>query len=171
VPSGDHSAEFVTKPPEAKRDVLLRARSVSQISTALVLGSTSDVAKRVSSGDSRNLVRGNLTTPKNHQCRRVDLSPQLRAVLRHWRRRKTVEWSKHGLARPDWVFSSAAGTALDESNVRKAFNQILDKGEMHRRGPHQMRHTFASLLLQAGEPITYVSAQMGHMDSAITLRV
>jgi integrase len=62
----------------------------------------------------RNLVRGTLTTPKNHQCRRVDLSPQLRAVV---------------------------------------------------------RHTFASLLLQAGEPITYVSRQLRHKDSAITLRV
>jgi len=119
----------------------------------------------------RNLVRGKLTTPKNHQCRRVDLSPQLRAVLRLSRRRKTVELSKHGLPRPDWVFPSAAGTALDESNVRKAFNQILDKAELHRRGPHQMRHTFASLLLQAGEPITYVSDQLGQKDSAITLRV
>jgi integrase len=69
------------------------------------------------------------------------------------------------------VFPSAAGTALDESNVRKAFNQILDAAGLHRCGPHQMRHTFASLLLQAGEPITYVSHQMGHKDSAITLRV
>jgi integrase len=63
------------------------------------------------------------------------------------------------------------GTALDASNVRKALNQILDKAELHRRGPHQMRHTFASLLLQAGAPITYVSRQLGHKDSAITLRV
>ncbi len=49
--------------------------------------------------------------------------------------------------------------------------RILDKAELHRRGPHQMRHTFASLLLQAGVPITYVSSQLGHRDSAITLRV
>ena len=69
------------------------------------------------------------------------------------------------------MFPSAAGTPLDESNVRKAFNQILDKAELHRRGPHQMRHAFASLLLRAGEPITYVSRQLGHKDSAITLRV
>jgi integrase len=40
--------------------------------------------------------------------------------------------------------------------VRKAFNRILDAAELRRRGPHQMRHTFASLLLAAGEPITYV---------------
>jgi integrase len=34
-----------------------------------------------------------------------------------------------------------------------------------------MRHTFGSLLVNAGEPITYVSRQMGHKDSSITLRV
>jgi integrase len=34
-----------------------------------------------------------------------------------------------------------------------------------------MRHTFASLLVRASEPITYVSRQLGHKDSAITLRV
>jgi len=34
-----------------------------------------------------------------------------------------------------------------------------------------MRHTFASLLLQDGAPITYVSRQLGHKDAAITLRV
>ena len=34
-----------------------------------------------------------------------------------------------------------------------------------------MRHTFASLLLQDGAPITYVRRQLGHRDAAITLRV
>jgi len=63
------------------------------------------------------------------------------------------------------------GTALDEANVRKAFNRILDAAELDRRGPHQMRHTFASLLLQDGAPITYVSRQLGHKDASITLRV
>src|SRR4029079_15677776 len=72
---------------------------------------------------------------------------------------------------PYRVFASVTGTALDESNVRKAFNRILDAAGLHRRGPHQMRHTFASLLLQHGAPITYVSQQLGHRDAAITLRV
>ena len=43
--------------------------------------------------------------------------------------------------------------------------------ELDRRGPRQMRHTFASHLLQDGAPITYVSRQLGHRDEAITLRV
>jgi len=37
--------------------------------------------------------------------------------------------------------------------------------------PIQMRHTFASLLLERGAPITYVSRQLGHGDASITLRV
>jgi integrase len=119
----------------------------------------------------RNLVRGQLTTPKNHQRRRVDLSRQLRAELRLWRRRQRSAWFKHGQPFPEWVFPSVTGTALDESNVRKVFNRMLDAAGLHRRGPHQMRHTFASLLLQEGAPITYVSRQLGHKDSSITLRV
>ena len=50
-------------------------------------------------------------------------------------------------------------------------NASLDTADLDRRGPHQMRHTFASLLLQDGAPITYVSRQLGHKDASITLRV
>ena len=119
----------------------------------------------------RSIVRGQLTTPKNHQRRRVDMSPQLRAVLRRWRALQSAAWLARGSARPTWIFPSSRGTPLDESKMRKALHQVLDRAGLHRRGPHQMRHTFASLLLQAGVPITYVSRQLGHRDSAITLRV
>jgi integrase len=92
-------------------------------------------------------------------------------VLRLWRRQQRALWLQRGEPLPAWIFPSAAGTFLDESNVRKAFNRILDAAGLHRRGPHQMRHTFASLLLQDGAPITYVSRQLGHKDASITLRV
>jgi integrase len=92
----------------------------------------------------RNIVRGQLTTPKNHQRRRVDLSQHLRAVLRLWRRQQRALWLERGEPPPAWIFPSAAGTFLDESNVRKAFNRILDAAGLHRRGPHQMRHYAAS---------------------------
>jgi len=108
----------------------------------------------------RNLVRGVLTTRKNHQRRRVDLSHQLMATLRLWRRRQRAAWFAVGRPFPDWVFASVTGSALDEANVRKAFNRILDAAELDRRGPHQMRHTFASLLLQDGAPITQVSRRV-----------
>jgi len=99
------------------------------------------------------------------------VSRQLAVTLRLWRRHQRALWLKKGLPFPPWVFASVVGGALDESNVRKALNRILDAAGLDRRGPHQMRHTFASLLLQDGVPITYVAAQLGHRDPSITLRV
>ena len=118
-----------------------------------------------------SVVQRLLSTPKNHQQRRVDMSPQLKRQLEAWRRTQGAKWLKLGEPRPVWTFPSEESTPLDESNVRKALNRILDKAKLHRRGPHQMRHTFASLLLQNNAPATYVSKQLGHRDSAITLTV
>jgi integrase len=117
-------------------------------------------------------VREQLTTPKNHQQRRIDLStPNCASNCGCGADVSARRGLKAGHPLPEWVFSSNAGTALDESNVRKAFNRILDAAGLHRRGPHQMRHTFASLLLQDSAPITYVSQQLGHRDASMTLRV
>ena len=118
----------------------------------------------------RNLVDGCLTTPKTHQRRRVDLSLQLRAELRLWRRRQHAAWLAAGAPMPLWVFPSVSGTALDGANVRKTLNRILVRADLHERGPHQLRHTYASLLLKAGAPITYVSQQLGHKDPYTTLK-
>jgi integrase len=69
------------------------------------------------------------------------------------------------------VFASLEGTALEERNVRHVFTRILEKAELRQIRIHDLRHTYATLLLQAGAPITYVSQQMGHHDASITLRV
>lgn len=48
--------------------------------------------------------------------------------------------------------------------------RILVKADLHECGPHQLRHAYASLLLKAGAPITYVSHELGHRDSYTTLK-
>ena len=55
-------------------------------------------------------------------------------ALRLWRRQERVAWLRKGQPRPEWVFASVTGTALDESNVRKALNRVLDAAGLHRRG-------------------------------------
>jgi hypothetical protein len=62
------------------------------------------------------------------------------------------------------------GTPLDESRVRKAFAQAFKRAKLPGFRLYDLRHTFASLLLAHGAPITYVSAQLGHADATTTLR-
>ena len=63
-------------------------------------------------------------------------------------------------------YSQGAALAVRPTlcQVRNAFNRVLDTADLYRRGPDQMRHTFACLLLQNNVPATYVSRQLGHRD-------
>jgi integrase len=119
----------------------------------------------------RNIVRGIVTSPKSHQRRRVDLSPQLITALLQWRRVQRTRWLKKGKTVPPWVFPSLERTALEERNVRHVFTRMLEKAELRQVRIHDLRHSYATHLLQAGAPITYVSQQLGHADASITLRV
>jgi integrase len=121
----------------------------------------------------RNIVRGVVTTPKSHQTRIVNMDDALALALR-WHRRLISAWClKHGMPRPPYVLPSESldGTRLDESNARKVLSRICAKAELRHRSPHDLRHTFASLLLADGVPVTYVQHQLGHADASITLRV
>ncbi len=84
----------------------------------------------------RNLVRGIVTTPKNHQRRRVDMSAQLTAELAAHSARLHERGCAAGLSRAPFVFPSDDRTMLDESNVRKMFQRILATAQMrHVRFP------------------------------------
>ena len=50
------------------------------------------------------------------------------------------------------------------------FHQVRKRAGLPHFRLYDLRHTFASLLLAAGAPITYVSAQLGHANPATTLR-
>jgi integrase len=70
------------------------------------------------------------------------------------------------------VFSSVEGKLLRRSNFRRA---AMKRAATEIGRPqltfHDLRHTHASLLLAEGEPITNVSARLGHRDAATTLRI
>ena len=67
------------------------------------------------------------------------------------------------------MFPSLEGTALEERNVRHVFTRMLEKAELRQIRVHDLRHTFASLLLQQGESVVYVKEQLGHGSIQITV--
>ena len=119
----------------------------------------------------RAVVRGVIGTPKNHQRRVVDVSPELLTALRVYRRALRAFALKKGRSAPTVMFPAVGGVEqLDESNVRKVFTRICTAAKVRQRSPHDMRDTYASQLLSANAPLLYVSAQLGHSGPEVTLR-
>ncbi|MCH7802443.1 MAG: site-specific integrase [Acidobacteria bacterium] len=122
----------------------------------------------------RAIVRRRLTTVKTrHGRRRVDLSDDLIGTLADLRKKMQEECLKKGSNTiPEWVFANRYGGWVEMSNVKqKNFKNVLRKAGLRSLRFHDLRHSFASLLLANGAPITYVSNQLGHANSQITLKV
>jgi integrase len=52
----------------------------------------------------------------------------------------------------------------------RMWKRILLRAGVRYRYPYQMRHTYASMMLQAGESVMWVAQQMGHTDWTFTAR-
>ncbi len=63
------------------------------------------------------------------------------------------------------------GTQLDPSNLRKMFYKLLTAAKLRRVRFHDLRHTFASLLIQQGEGLAYIKEQMGHSSIKVTVDI
>jgi integrase len=69
----------------------------------------------------------------------------------------------------DFVFAHPDGTSLDPSTVSHAFNKIIRKAGLPPIRLHDLRHTHASLLLQAGVHPKVVQERLGHSGIRVTL--
>lgn len=72
---------------------------------------------------------------------------------------------------PKPIFCNEEGGYGDGANIaERHFHRCLRDAGLNRRRYHDLRHTFASLLLTAGAPIAYVSEQMGHSSIELTVK-
>jgi integrase len=118
----------------------------------------------------RAVARGKITTPKNGKIRRVDMSLHLTDTLEELRTERKRQALRKGWQEvPEWVFVTEYGTRYDVNNLRKIFNKCLEKAGLRRIRIHDMRHTYASLLIAQGESLAYVRDQLGHHSIQITV--
>jgi integrase len=122
----------------------------------------------------RSLVEGGrIELPKNGKIRRVDLSLLLGETLEKLRVRRAEEALAKGWKQvPEWVFCNEEGRPIWKSDFeRRVFHKALEKAGLRRIRFHDLRHTFASRLLQNGESIVYVKDQLGHHSIKVTVDV
>jgi integrase len=114
-------------------------------------------------------------TPKNGKARRVDMSTQLAEELQRLLvARKAQKLANGWRTLPAKVFCASEGGPLDGDNVRtRVFYEVLKKakGTVRRVRFHDLRHTFASLLIQNGESLVYVKEQLGHSSIQVTVDI
>ena len=100
------------------------------------------------------------------------MSKQLRAVLLELREQRLLDAMLKGdiPIAEDLVFPSLSGGVLDPANLHKRvlLPAIQYAGLRHFR-IHDLRHTFASLLIQDGASLAYVKEQLGHSTIAVTV--
>jgi integrase len=102
----------------------------------------------------------------------VDLSDELIAGLRELERNRKAECLAKGQNEiPEAVFCNEVGGRMDAANVsERHFHKCLKKAGVRRIRFHDLRHTFAGLLLSYGAPIAYVSEQLGHSSIEMTVK-
>jgi integrase len=97
--------------------------------------------------------------------RRIDLGPAMMTELKRWR----LACPKNRL---QLVFPNESGKPMNYSNaVNRYFKPALKKAKLPMMRWHDLRHTFASLMIHQGENIKYIQSQLGHSSPTVTLNV
>lgn len=106
-------------------------------------------------------VRGGKT---ENAARSIVMIPALSKLLRG---HQMASGGREGL-----VFGTKNGTQQERRNVlRRGLQRGLEDASLEKMTLHELRHTFASILIGQGFDVTFVADQLGHADPAITLRV
>lgn len=70
----------------------------------------------------------------------------------------------------DMVFHSQTNTPLDGSNIRRSLTAALDIAKIQDLHFHDLRHTFATRMVQAGIDLYKVQRLLGHKSPIMTQR-
>jgi integrase len=112
------------------------------------------------------------TSPKGGRSRSVRLTTSAIEVLESHRERQLEEklrlaglWSENGL-----VFTTAIGTPMDGDNlVKRSFKPLMGRTRLPQIRFHDLRHTFATLLLSRGTHPKVVQEMLGHANISQTM--
>ena len=68
------------------------------------------------------------------------------------------------------MFASRTGTELDAANVRRAFRKVTAAAGLNPADwtPRELRHSFVSLLSDAGVPVEKIARLVGHIGTTTT---
>ena len=69
-----------------------------------------------------------------------------------------------------WFLSGKKSKPVEPRSFRKSIHLYLEQAGVHSVHPHMLRHSFATICLQAGCDIKTLSELMGHSSADITMK-
>ena len=112
--------------------------------------------------------------PKTEHSRRtVSMTSKLAGFLGEYRleRLRLYHELRQTVTLDDLVFADINGKPLDPSVVSHTFAKTVSKAGLKGVRFHDLRHTFASLMLMRGVPPKVISEALGHASVAFTMDV
>lgn len=121
--------------------------------------------------------------PKTRRGRRqIQLAPDTMSVLAEWRRIQNKERLRCGGLwedQEDHIFTHAVyftkpvrhGVVAKPNWITAAYRRLRESSELPARRLHDLRHSWATAGLEAGEPMRAVADHLGHADTAVTDRI
>ena len=102
--------------------------------------------------------------------RRVSMTPKLALFLKEYRAEREVLFLELGtiLSLDNLAFSDIDGRPIDLSMLTHNFARIVSQVGLGRVRFHDLRHTFASLMLMRGAKPKVISEALGHASVAFT---
>ncbi len=110
----------------------------------------------------RNIRKGIVKPTKRGEERIIDMTESLYKALLAY---KKISFS-------EWLFPNAKGNHYYDSAdiVSLYFKPLLKNIGIKYKSLYSLRHSYATMLLDGGEKITYVSKQLGHKDINTTVK-
>jgi len=97
--------------------------------------------------------------------RKIDLGPSMMGDLKKWK----LACKPNDM---NLIFPNKVGKPINHSNMRfRYFYPALEDSGIEKIRFHDLRHTYASLLIEQGENIKYIQSQLGHSSPTVTLNV
>ena len=109
--------------------------------------------------------------PKNASRSTLELPQRAVEALRSHRKQQAEEKLRAtGYGDSGLVFATGKGTPIDAQNIiNRFFKPLLKRAELPDIRWHDLRHTYATLLLARGTHPTYVQKSLGHASVQLTL--
>jgi integrase len=103
---------------------------------------------------------------KTGKPRRVDLSDAaLKELIEH---RNKLHFRFNGDL-PEWIFPNQNGNPMEFYNIRhRHFEKCLKLAGLPKIRFHDLRHTFASLMIRKGKSMKFVQQMLGHSSIKMT---